>query len=146
MAQTSLVLDAPLEKVWAVLADAHSFSRWVVGAKDIRSVEGPWPEPGSRFHHTVGVGPFTLRDNTKSLAAEERRRLLIEARARPVGRARVDLTLTPIGAGTEVTVTERFVSPAFMKLANPVLAPLVNARNAESLRRLGRIARTGATP
>jgi hypothetical protein len=127
-----------------VLTDARSYSLWVVGAKDIRDVEGPWPQPGSRFHHTLGMGPFTLQDNTKSLKAEEGRFLAIEARARPLGRAHVTFTLARVDDGTRVTIDEMFVSPLVVKLFNPLLAPLISSRNVETLRRLASVVRTSA--
>jgi uncharacterized protein YndB with AHSA1/START domain len=134
-----MVLNASVESVWTMLADAHSYSLWVVGAKDIRGIEGPWPEPGSKFHHTLGMGPFTLQDNTKSLIAEEGSHLAMEARARPLGKAWVDFTLGPVENGTRVTIDERAVAPALMRWLNPLLAPLIRSRNNETLRRLARV-------
>jgi uncharacterized protein YndB with AHSA1/START domain len=133
------MMDAPREQVWAVLADARSYSLWVVGAKEIRAVEGPWPEPGSKFHHTLGMGPFTLQDNTKALITEEARHLAIEARARPLGKARVDFFLASEGRGTRVTIEERVVAPVVMRMLNPLWAPLIRRRNDETLRRLARV-------
>jgi uncharacterized protein YndB with AHSA1/START domain len=139
VARSSLILDAPRENVWAVLADAQSYSQWVVGAKDVRAVEGPWPASGSKFHHTLGMGPFTLQDNTKSLIVEEGRYLAIEARAWPLGKARVDFILTPEEDGTRVTIMEHAVSPALARWLDPVLAPLTRRRNDETLRRVARV-------
>jgi uncharacterized protein YndB with AHSA1/START domain len=65
-------IAAPVEAIWDLLADAHGYHRWVVGAKEIRAADGAWPTPGSRFHHSVGWGPFELQDDTK---AESLRRL-----------------------------------------------------------------------
>ena len=111
MTATSLVIAAPAHDVWTVLADGYSYSRWVVGAKEIRNVEPGWPRPGKRLHHTVGIGPFTLKDNTKSLADEEPRLLHLEARGRPIGRAQITFELVPVESGTEVTISESIVSP-----------------------------------
>jgi uncharacterized protein YndB with AHSA1/START domain len=133
---TSLVLEAPRERIWAIISTAESYSDWVVGAKDIRGVEGPWPQPGSRFHHTIGVGPFTLQDDTKSLETEEPWHLVIEARGRPLGRARVEFTLTPLAEGTKVKMDEKIVAPSLMRSLGPLLAPLIRRRNDETLRRL----------
>lgn len=130
--------------MWAVLADARSFSLWVVGAKDIRAVEGPWPAPGSKFHHTLGMGPFTLRDNTKALTADAGRHLAIEARARPLGKARVEFTLTSEASGTRVTIDERVIAPPLMRMLNPLWAPLIRRRNDETLRRLARVVSVSA--
>jgi uncharacterized protein YndB with AHSA1/START domain len=144
MSNVDLVIEAPADAIWAVLADARSYNLWVVGAKEIRDVEGPWPQPGSKFHHTLGMGPFTLHDNTKSLASQEPRHLAIEARARPLGRAHVEFRLEPIDGGTRVTVEERFVSPRFVTLLNPLIAPLIRRRNVKTLDRLANVVRTSA--
>jgi uncharacterized protein YndB with AHSA1/START domain len=140
MTCVDLVIKSPVEKVWAVLADAYSYADWVVGAKQIRAVEGHWPERGSLFHHTVGMGPLNLEDNTKVMDVEPIRHLVLEGRARPLGRARIEFTLSRVGAGTTVALEEEVVSPALVRLLNPVLGPLVRARNNKTLERLARVA------
>ena len=136
MACNERTIDATPEQIWAVLADARSYARWVVGAKDIRTVDDTWPEPGSRLHHTVGFGPLQLKDNTKVLECEAPRLLVMEARGRPVGIARIELRLEPQGSGTKVTMIEYALRPDPVKLMNPALDPLIHSRNTESLRRL----------
>jgi hypothetical protein len=127
-----------------VLADAQSYSLWVVGAKEIRAVEEPWPEPGSKFHHTLGMGPFTLEDSTKSLAVDEGHYLTIEARARPLGKARVEFLLTPVKEGTRLTIEETFVSPLIVRMLNPLIAPLIRRRNDKTLHRFARVVSVAA--
>jgi uncharacterized protein YndB with AHSA1/START domain len=133
-------MAVPADAVWEVLADARSYADWVVGAKEVRSVADRWPEPGSHFDHTVGVGPFTIDDNTKSLMSEPPNRLVMEARGRPLGRARIEMLMEGSGSSTEVTMTEHIVSPAVMRWLHPLLGPLIRARNTESLRRLAALA------
>jgi len=134
-----MTMEAPAEAVWSVLADARLFADWVVGAKDVRTVEPGWPDAGTRFEHTVGVGPFTLDDNTKSLAADPPHRLVMEARARPFGRAQIEMVMTTTSGATEVAMSEHVVSPALLRWLNPLLGPVIRARNEESLRRLARL-------
>lgn len=143
MARNCTVVSATPEEVFAVLADPSYYPRWVVGAKEIRGVEGRWPEPGSTFHHSIGLGPLTLADSTESVEVEPPLRLVLEARGRPLGRARVELTLRPVDGGTEVTMDERASSPPLARLLNPVLDPFVHARNTESLRRLRNLVTPG---
>jgi uncharacterized protein YndB with AHSA1/START domain len=138
-------IAAPAEAIWDVLADAYCYHRWVVGAKEIRAADGSWPTPGSRFHHSVGWGPFELQDDTKSLEVQPHRRLVMEARGRPLGRAIVEFVLEPRGSRTRVTMDERVVSPRLLRWGNPLLAPLIRLRNAESLRRLEQLTQ-GAVP
>ena len=43
MAEVSLNVEAPVDAVWAVLADGWSYAGWVVGASHIRDVDTGWP-------------------------------------------------------------------------------------------------------
>jgi hypothetical protein len=136
MATTTREIPAPLDQVWAVLADPPRYADWVVGTKRVRGVEGQWPETGSKFHHTVGVWPFHLRDNTLVLESDAPRHLVLEVRIRPIGRARVELDLRPVDQATVVSMTEVPTSPAPARWARPLIDPLTHRRNIESLRRL----------
>jgi uncharacterized protein YndB with AHSA1/START domain len=133
---TTKELPVPSNRVWQLLADGSRYADWVVGASHVRHVEAGWPTVGSKFHHTVGVWPFHLRDNTVVEECEGGHRLVLEARARPLGRARVELVLEDIPGGTRVILSERAKSPAVARWGNPVLAPLIHLRNVEALRRL----------
>ena len=132
------------EDVAAVLADGWTYADWVVGAKRVREVDDGFPSPGSRLHHSVGLGPLTLDDNTQVLEADLPASLLLEARARPFGRAHIRFTLRAEGGGTHVTMDEWAVSPRPVALLNPAVDPLVKARNVETLRRLERVVQARA--
>jgi uncharacterized protein YndB with AHSA1/START domain len=140
MARTERFVPVPAAVVWEVLADHRSYDYWVVGSKDIRGVEGAWPEPGSRFHHSVGFGPVTVKDHTASLEAVPERRLKLRAKARPLGTAHVTLELEPVGNGTRVTMIEDAGDPLTALVFNPLTHLVVRGRNEESLRRLGELA------
>ena len=62
-------MPVPPEAVWGALADPGGYGYWVVGSKEIRDADPGWPAPGSRFHHTIGFGPFALDDHTQALEA-----------------------------------------------------------------------------
>jgi uncharacterized protein YndB with AHSA1/START domain len=136
VAATTLHVEHPPSAVFAVLSDPWRFADWVVGAKCIRAVDANWPEPGSRFHHRFGAGPFTIDDSTVLEAYEPDRRMVLRARARPTGVARVTLDLVPAGGGTEIHMEEHPVSGFAKRVDNPLLDALVVARNRRSLRRL----------
>jgi uncharacterized protein YndB with AHSA1/START domain len=139
MARNELVMAATPEDVWEVLADPRAYGEWIVGSETIRDWDGDWPAVGSRFHHRIGLRPLTIADHTEVIDAEPPRRLVLRARARPLGSARVELCIAPHPAGALVVMVEdpdgptRFVFP-------PPAHLLVRLRNGESLRRLRRLA------
>lgn len=143
MSRTVSYIAAPRERIFAVLTDAWTYADWVVGSKDVRTVEPGWPAPGSGFHHTVGVGPFATRDETRVRALDPPRRLSLRARGWPAGEAHVTLLLDDAGAGTRVTMLEEPVSGPAQWLHNPVLDAAAHARNTIALRRLARLALEG---
>ena len=88
MARNSTTVNAPPQIVFDVLADPCAYEHWVVGNKAVRHFDDAWPAPGAEFHHTVGFGPVATKDKTTVVEAEPARRLVLEARAMPVGIAR----------------------------------------------------------
>ena len=146
MSRTERLVKASPEAVWAVLADPDAYAHWVVGSKDIRDADPSWPADGSRFHHTVGVGPFSISDHTEVVRAARPYRLLLHAKARPAGRAKVEVLLVPRGDDTLVEMWEEPASPMARLGHNPVADTLLHGRNVESLRRLAELAESGSRP
>lgn len=144
MARTSTSIAAPADHVYAALADGEHYARWVVGAKDIRAVDDHFPRPGAELHHTVGVGPVEISDSTEVKVADDNRRLVLEARVRPVGRARVEFTLESMAAGeTRVIMDEHVLEPAVVRWLQPLVDPLIHARNVATLDKLRRLVESG---
>lgn len=139
MSVNEITVDAPTRAVWDVLADPPSYEEWVVGNKAIRDYDPSWPAPGTEFHHKVGFGPLTINDKTVALEALAPRRLVMNVRAFPVGHGIVTFELQESGSGTLVRMEEHPAGGP-MKLLWPVFNPLVRLRNAETLRRLKRLA------
>jgi uncharacterized protein YndB with AHSA1/START domain len=141
MATTHRYMPVPPSAIWAVLADPDGYEYWVPGSKAIRDADAGFPAPGTMFHHTLGFGPFTLRDHTEVLEAEPPRRLRLKAKGRPLGVATVELELEPEGSGTRVRMTENFASYTAPLRLLPPLHWATNLRNEESLMRLEELAR-----
>jgi len=140
MARTTIHVSTGPETVFAVLADALTYTQWVVGCKEVRRVDGEWPEPGATFHHSVGIGPITVRDTTSVVSCEPGRRLVLHARARPTGIARVEFELAVRDGGTEVIQIEEPIKGPTALLHNRVQDWLIDRRNREGLRRLKQLA------
>ncbi len=130
------------ERLFDVLTDPVAYGHWVVGAHSVRAVDPSWPAKGSRFHHRVGAGPFKLRDHTEVVDVVPPRRLQLRARARPLGTAMVTVEIEQDGNGGSRVLMSEEGADAFTRLAlaNPLSQRLLFARNAESLRRLKRLA------
>jgi uncharacterized protein YndB with AHSA1/START domain len=143
MATNHIQVGAPPERVFAVLASPEAYGDWVVGSDTIRDADPHWPAAGSRFHHRVGVGPFKVNDHTEVVEVDPPRKLVLHARARPLGTALVTMLLEPRDGGTWVTMKETAGDPLSRIGINPLTDWLVHLRNDESLRRLKRIAETG---
>jgi uncharacterized protein YndB with AHSA1/START domain len=138
-ARSTLPFRSPPEDVFAVLADGWRYADWVVGAKRVRAVDDTWPEPGSRFHHEVGVGPLSIRDSSKLLAIEPPRQVVLEVRAWPAGKARVTVTVSPNDGGSEVLLEEVPTGGPAKTIDSWPLRRLTMLRNVESLKRLRRV-------
>lgn len=130
----------PPEAVWNALSDPDGYGYWVVGSKAIRDADPGWPAAGSRFHHTIAVGPLRLSDHTESLEARPPELLRLRARGRPLGSATVTLELRRHSDGTLVRLTENPDGLMRPTALNPVTHALTKARNAESLMRLEELA------
>ncbi|GHH44623.1 SRPBCC family protein [Lentzea cavernae] len=147
MAEVSLNVEAPLEAVWAVLADGWSYAGWVVGASHIRDVDKGWPEPGTRIHHSVGPWPLVISDTTEVVRCEPSRLLELDARLWPAGAARITFTLLARSESvTEVRMTERVVRGPSTLMPDVVQDFLLTPRNKETLQRLDDLAKGRAAP
>ena len=140
MAMNEIHIDAPPERVFAVLADWRSYGDWVVGSRKIRGADPGFPAAGTRFHHQVGVGPLNLNDHTSVLEVEQPRKLILRAKARPMGTALVDMEMRREAGGTRVYMREDPGDTLSAVIFNPLTHLLVRGRNVESLKRLKRLA------
>jgi uncharacterized protein YndB with AHSA1/START domain len=126
---------ASIDDVWRVLADAHSYSRWVAGTAAIRCADPSWPAVGSRLHHRFGPRLLRVRDSSTVLECEAPRRLVLDASAFPLGRVRAEICLGPGAAGTQVVLRETARAGLIARL--PRLGHAVQTRrNRRSLRAL----------
>ena len=128
------------DAVWRVLADGWLYPLWVVGATRMRQVDDTWPDPGSKLHHSVGVWPVVINDDTEVVECVPESLLALRARAWPGGEADVRIHLERQGAATRVRLEEDVVSGPGRLLPKPVRAPALVVRNRETLRRLAWLA------
>jgi uncharacterized protein YndB with AHSA1/START domain len=136
MAHNETLIHASPEQVFDVLLDPWAYPQWVVGAKRIRGVDREWPQPGSRFHHQIGVGPLALNDSSRLVEVDPPRRIALEVRFRPAGVGLVAIEALPRPDGTRVTMDEQPLHGPFDWLWGRPVNWLVEMRNRKSLDRL----------
>jgi uncharacterized protein YndB with AHSA1/START domain len=140
MARNTIQIDRPIQQVFDELLVPDNFGEWVVGAKRIRGTSGNWPSEGAKFHHTVGVGPLKISDTTEIEEIEAPEHLVLDARAWPLGDARVDLTLVSTTENsTLVIMVEEVVGGPAKLIPAPINERMIHLRNRRSLRRLRRL-------
>ena len=140
MSRNRTVVHAPVQSAFAVLADPRNYDDLLVGTKQIRRFDADWPEAESVFHHTLGVGPLTLRDLTRVVEVDEPHHLVLRAQMRPFSVNRVAFMLRPVAEGTEVEVEEYAIEGPVAAVWNPLFEAAMGLRNQEMLRRLQAIA------
>jgi hypothetical protein len=134
-------VQASPDKVFAVLADGWSYSDWVVGTAHIRDVDASWPSPGAELHHKAGPWPLSLKDSSAVVSMTPDRELTLKVGLWPLGQARVQFHLEPVGDGaTRIVMEEDFVAGPLLAVRNKINDLVLHRRNAESLSRLADIA------
>jgi hypothetical protein len=98
--------SATPEQVWAVIADGWTYSQWVVGNSRMRAVDANWPAPGSKIHHTIGIWPLSINDETTVETCIPRQELVLHAKTRPFGGARITLRLKASPTGCRIEMSE----------------------------------------
>jgi uncharacterized protein YndB with AHSA1/START domain len=139
MSFNSRVIPAPIEVVWDAVVDPTSYPEWLIGAEEIRDVDDRWPEPGSSFHHRVGLWRFSIPDRSDVLEIEPGSCLRLAVKARPFLSAVATFRLYPVRDEPATTIVTLEEEPAVRWLGNlvrPVLDPSIHVRNQRSLRRL----------
>jgi len=142
MARNEIVVTTTTDHAFSVLLDPYAYPHWVVGTKRIRAVDENWPDPGARFHHSVGIGPLATKDTTSVVSWQRPHTLRLEVRFRPLGTAQVAFRLSeaPDPSHTKIVLHEEPSTGPVMSLRGRALDAAVHARNWLSLRRLRRLA------
>ena len=97
---------ATRRQVWDVIADGWTYSQWVVGNSRMRAVEPTWPAVGSKIYHTIGIWPLVINDETEVESCTPEEELVLLARTRPFGQARITLRLYDTADGSRIEMAE----------------------------------------
>jgi hypothetical protein len=97
---------ATRQQVWDVIADGWTYSQWVVGNSRMRAVDPAWPAVGSTIAHSIGVWPLLLDDETVVEDCQPLELLVLLAKGRPFGKARITLRLLDVETGCRIEMAE----------------------------------------
>lgn len=128
------------EDVFRVFADGWTFPSWVVGASRMRDVDAQWPQPGTHIHHSFGVWPAIIDDETIVEELDVPRRIVMRAKGWPLGVARIIMDVRPSGQGCLVRMEEHAIAGPGRFVPRPIMDLLLYWRNAETLHRLAYLA------
>jgi hypothetical protein len=129
--------------VWAVLADPDSYVKWVVGPSEVTPERGRWPEPGATIHYELSLGPVRLANQTVVRHVEEGSVLELEAKAGPLGTARIAIELRPWGEHCLVIVDEHPLRGPGGAVHNTGVELLIHLRHRAMLARLAKLCEGG---
>ena len=131
---------ATRQQVWDVIADGWTYSQWVVGNSRMRAVDPAWPNVGSTIEHSIGVWPLLLDDITVVEECRPSVQLVLLAKGRPFGKARITLRLTDIDGGCRVEMAEVPVGPPMGWIPKRLALTAAVPRNRECTWRLAVLA------
>ncbi len=137
---------ATRQQVWDVLANGWNYSQWVVGNTRMRAVDPRWPAPGSTIHHTIGVWPVVLNDETEVESSTPLEELVLLAKSRPFGGARIVLRLSDTQTGCRIEMAEVPVGGPLNLLPRRLALAAAYPRNRECLARLAALAERREQP
>lgn len=140
MSTNTRVMSCTPGAVFAVLSDGWLFPGWVVGASRMRTVDDNWPEVGSALHHSFGVWPLLINDDTTVEELRVPTHLVIRPKGWPLGESRVQLDVEPHGRGCRVRITEKTIGGPAAHIPEAIVNIPLYLRNRETLRRLAYIA------
>jgi hypothetical protein len=106
----------------------------------MREVAESWPAAGSRAHHSFGVWPILIDDETVVEVYEPPRLMVMRAKGWPVGEARVTINVKARGTVSVVRLQEEAVAGPGRLIPTPLLDLGLHWRNTETLHRLAYLA------
>lgn len=139
-ARNTRLMRCTPEDVFAVLADGWLYPVWVVGATRMRDVDPGFPRAGTQIHHSLGVWPIMLHDETEVVEWTPPYRLRLRPSASILGRGVIRIDARPHDLGAAVTMVEEPVSGVAARLPRQLWAPALRLRNHECLNRLAFLA------
>ena len=141
--RTSVVIHAPIERVWDTLADVEGQPRWMRDLKAVRISSRDQIGVGTRAEGEVQIFGLQVVDPITITAFEPPRRFGIRHDGRFSGEGDIRLDPGIDGSSTIVRWSETLVPPALPYVASLILAPVLQRVFQADLDRLRDLIETG---
>jgi carbon monoxide dehydrogenase subunit G len=123
-AETSVVINRPVEDIEAFLNDLQNQAQWVSGHIEVRSrTEGPL-RPGYKYTDVRQMLGQRLEATVELMELVPKRRRSLKTTEGPIS-AKATFTFEPVEGGTRVNYTFEGEAKGVFKLADPVLARMI---------------------
>jgi uncharacterized protein YndB with AHSA1/START domain len=122
-----IVIDAPIERVWAELADIEGQPRWMHEMKSVRLLTPPPVGVGTRGEATVRVFGVSVTDPVEVTEFEPPHRFAIRHEGTVTGGGRITLERGADGTTTILRWDETLIAPLLPDLTARLQAPLFGA-------------------
>ncbi|MDO0929280.1 SRPBCC family protein [Streptomyces sp. TG1A-8] len=139
MAVRHRLIKASPARVWEVLADGDRYAEWVVGTASSRELRGRWPQKGASIAYRIRMGPFQVGNETVVRSCRAGSLLELEAKAGPLGTARISIEVREWGEHSLVRVDEHPLQGAGGTLHNMGFEALIRLRHRAMLARLAHV-------
>ena len=120
-----IVIDAPIERVWVVVADVEGQPRWMHEMKAVRVLTAGPIGVGTTAEAEIRILGISVLDPVVITTFEPPRRFAIRHVGRFTGDGTIDLEPGADGSTTVVIWVETLVAPYFPHLGGVVLGPIL---------------------
>ena len=140
-----VVVDAPIEATWAVVADIPLQPAWMHEMKQVTMTTPGPARPGSRGEATVRIFGISVTDPVEVTEVEAPRRFAIRHEGLFTGGGVITLEPGADGTTTIVRWAETLIPPVLPELGALVQAPVLRSIFQADLHRLARLVESGST-
>lgn len=121
--ETSVVINRPVEAIWAYISDFENMPLWNIGTLETRLTSDPPVRKGSTY---IWVGQFLGRrmEVTSEVTEFEPNRVWAYKTISGPFASAARYSLEPVNGGTQVTTSAEGEVGGFFKLAEPVMAAM----------------------
>jgi uncharacterized membrane protein len=126
----SIIIKAPVEKVFAYMKDANSNMEWLPGVMEITDIHDAPEHVGSHFRWAYKMAGMRFEGETTLVEYVENRRMVTEGKGAISNRWQFDYTPIPEGTRLDLDVEYTVPTPVLGRIAEKALRGQ-NEREAE---------------